>query len=194
MDDLPPFQTAMHAARFAYGYNVEAHIERAAMNKQSSPSTGRVAEDKIGELGAAQAGMLKKQIESIGPVASAYIIAKATPKRIPCTCGSECCSRSKPNPMYEAAISKVSDNIRDTLELERAPGKRGVADVPELRRAIVEKHFGKGKSIATMAKRTSVSEATVSNHTARIVRILKRNEAAAWGLVEAHLKELNVIQ
>jgi hypothetical protein len=192
-DDEPLFKSAHAAVTFAVNYSSTDHVERSPASKAADDHKGGGGKGLIGVDGAAQAGMILSNVRAIGDLYEACIIARVAKKRLVCSCGALCCSRSKPNLLWMDAINNVAMVAKSHLENMRVDGKRGVADNPALRRAIVAKYFGEQVRIKELAKACEVSDVTVSVHIGKIHKLLKRAEHEAWELLEERLRALGVV-
>ena len=192
MDDAL-FKSAHAAITFAVNYCNTEHVERSPASKAADEHKGSGGKGLMGVDGAAQAGMILSNLKTIGALYEACLIARVAKKRVVCSCGSMCCSKSRPNFLWMDAINTVAMEAKQYLEKTREEGKRGVADNPALRRAIVAKHFGEPVKIKELAKACEVSDVTVANHIGKIHKLLKKSESEAWEHIEDILRMHNVV-
>lgn len=190
--DAPLFKSAQEAVRFACGYNLEVY-PRTKMNQMAQPSSGKGGSGKGGLDGAGNAGFILAEVSRLPKIQGCCLIARCAPHFISCTCGSDCCSRKKPNWHWMNVIGELNSDLRNLMQQEKTPGKRGMVDHPELRRAIIIKHFGETIHLGKLAKRCEVNEGTVSNHRAFIVKALKSAEKDAWKAIDERLRELGIV-
>lgn len=183
------FKSANAAVRFAVNYGNDGHIERSAMNKITDTSKGADTGLEQGQAGAIQA-----MIKGTGEFHEACLIARSAAHKIPCSCGSACCSKYRPNWIWLEAINYLALEIKNVLNKEKSDGTRGITDNPAMRRAIVAKYFGERIKIGELAKAVEVSDATVSSHNGKIIRILKHSEGEAWSLIEERLRIAHIIE
>ena len=193
MTDEALFKSAHAAILFALNYCNTEHIERSAMSKASDTSKGGSGKGLVGLDGAAQAGIILSQLRSTGSLYEACIIARLAKKRIPCACGALCCAKHKPNFVWLDAINQVSMEAKSYLDEVREAGKRGLVDIPAMRRAIVAKHFGESVKIKELAKACDVSDVTVSQHIGKLGKFLKKAESEAWQSVEDVLRASGIV-
>lgn len=82
------FENTEQALIFAYNYTGQNCIT-ARLSLEPFPTTGK----GLGGLnGAAQAGMIRREVSSAGRLIESLITAKYAPMWLPCSCGHACCS------------------------------------------------------------------------------------------------------
>ena len=109
----PLFRSAYEALIFAYNYSGQQYA-RTPMSKIAAP----VASGKglCGTDGAAQAGMIRSEVASLGKLHEAAVIARCAPVSSPCSCGRDCCSRKKKNREWTNAINILEQHLeKDVL-------------------------------------------------------------------------------
>jgi hypothetical protein len=193
MEDVPLFKSAHAAVTFALHYSNTDHVERSPVSKASDTHKGSGGKGLIGLDGAAQAGMILSVLKSIGELHEAPIISRVSKKRLPCNCGSACCSGYKPNWAWRDSIRFLATEMKSLMDKGREEGKRGVTDNPAMRQAIVAKYFGESVKINELAKACEVSDVTVASHLGKINRLLKKIEGEAWEQLEDQLRAKGVV-
>ena len=193
MQDESLFKSAHAAVTFAVNYCNTDHVARSPASKAADTHKGSGGKGLVGVDGAAQAGMILAALRTCGAFYEACVIARVAKKRIPCACGSLCCSKSKPNILWMDAVNCAAMEAKAYMERMREDGKRGVADNPAMRRAIVAKHFGEQVKIKELAKACEVSDVTVANHIGKIHKLLKKAESEAWEHIEEILRMQGVV-
>lgn len=187
----PPLFANSHAALiFAFYYGLQQSppsIMNALMNPPTESGKGLAGVD-----GAAQAGMIKNEIQKIGKVGMSIITARFAPKTIACECGSLCCSGFKANKDWVNAIAYLSDHVRSTA-------LAGCVSNGLLRREYVVRYFSAEKqrtSLEQIAKKHEVSINTVSAHNQKVFQLLggiRRGKHRAGGLEDAALAAIEDI-
>lgn len=97
------FENTEQALVFAYNYTGQNCIT-ARLSPEPLPTTGR----GLGGLnGAAQAGMIRREVSSAGKLIESLITAKYAPMWLPCSCGHACCSGKVENKEWAEAIPYI---------------------------------------------------------------------------------------
>lgn len=179
------FDTTASALRFALNYS--GAMPRPVMNKMTAadPSLKRVEvkvndEKKVvirgsrrrfngvprGLDGAAQAGMIAKQLDYLPTEQKDCVIAQYKQWVLPCSCKSPCCSGFMRNPGWSEAVDRLCNHLKDQANLTRVHGRKGLSTHPIMRRALVERFFIPGKTIvlSELAERCEVTPQTVITH------------------------------
>lgn len=87
----PLFESAHGALVFAFNFSGQCY-DRPMMNRLASPAVGS-GKGLVGLDGAAQAGMIRAEVQTLGKLAEAIIIARIAPRTVPCHCRSARCAR-----------------------------------------------------------------------------------------------------
>jgi hypothetical protein len=183
MSSEPIFKNAVSALVFALNYSSLSY-QRPLMNRlASAPST----EGKgLGGLdGAAQAGMVRAELASIGLAGEAILIAEIAPKTRPCSCKAPCCSGEITNPEWAAAIGVLSNIAK---ELKICPAYMNV------RHNLLRRFFGVSLEITEIARMCGVSRETVSIHNAKLVSAFKLLKKKAWADFDHRLLQVGMIE
>lgn len=107
---MPLFKSTHDALRFAYNFNGTNVVTATLGIPPGGNGKG------LGGLdGAAEAGNIKRIVESLGEKVTAWAVVSFAPSRFPCSCGRSCCKGWRENPEWsEAAIemAKISFGIK----------------------------------------------------------------------------------
>ncbi|WP_051516911.1 hypothetical protein [Herbaspirillum sp. RV1423] len=197
------FRDGFHALVFAYNITSQG-IDRPMMNRLAAPTISRgggiAGLDAIG-----QAGMIRSQVEKLGKLQEAILIARTAPRDRPCECKAACCSGNKANKEWTDAIAYLADHIRTTA-------LAGCTANGMLRREYVVRYFThkkERKSIEAIARQYQIDRNTVSAHAGRVnvllggrpARKVKEEyltaepglESLALNAVEELLREMEVV-
>ena len=97
------FKSTHDALRFAYNFNGDNTVS-AHWGGMPKP-TGR----GLGGLdGAGEAGNIKRVVESLGGLVTAWAVANYAPNSFPCSCRRPCCKGWRMNDEWESAVLKMS--------------------------------------------------------------------------------------
>jgi hypothetical protein len=193
------FSSAHSALVFAFNFSGQCY-DRPMMNRLASPAVG-TGKGLVGLDGAAQAGMIRAEVQSLGKLAEAIIIARIAPRSVPCHCRSACCSGKKPNKEWVYAISYLADHVRTTA-------LAGCTANGILRREYVVRYFSRKDervSLEALAERYDVNRQTVGAHAAKVALLFggtqaKKDksavpglEAAAMNAIEDRLRDIGMV-
>lgn len=148
------FRTPQEALVFAFRYSMQQQ-GRPLADRLASPAP-RTGKGLSGNDGAAQAGMIRRELEQLSVIDRAVLTARYAPPSIPCACGRPCCARHMPNPEYVEAITELT-RLAQTLFSGRLSHY-------QLRRALVEKALGAKVTIKAIADKCEVAEKTADAH------------------------------
>ena len=148
------FRTPQDALVFAFNYTMQ-QAGRPLMDRLASPGT-RPGKGLSGNDGAAQAGMIRRELEALSEIEVAVLVARFAPRSNPCSCKNPCCSGYKPNPEWTDAVR--------VLEQAAVALFAGHVSHYRLRRRLVEKSIGVKVELKALAKECGVAEKTVSAH------------------------------
>nr|WKF58809.1 hypothetical protein HUO10_003310 [Paraburkholderia busanensis] len=165
------FKDAKEAIVFALHFSDEQYAKSpmAMFLARGAHGSGR---GLSGLDGSGQAGMVMAEIIRLNYAEALTLIARCSAKRLRCTCGSPCCSKWTPNPIWTMATSQLCDVSLSAV----GTGMSSRA----IRLAATEKFFGQKLSIQEIADFCSVSRKTAGEHNARIKEFLKDLEGLAW--------------
>ncbi|RKE35277.1 hypothetical protein B0G76_1338 [Paraburkholderia sp. BL23I1N1] len=148
------FRTPQDALIFAFNYSMQRG-DRSLTDRMAAPSP-RTGKGLSGNDGAAQAGMIRRELEELTDIERAVLVARFAPRSWPCACGRACCSGYTPNPEYLGAISLLTQAAMSALA--------GRVVHYQLRRGLVEKAAGAKVEIKALALKCEVSEKTAEAH------------------------------
>lgn len=168
MSDEVLFKSASDALRFAFNYSHQQY-DRPLMNRMMGGQGGS-GKGLSGLDGAAQAGMIRRELSALSNLYRAVLVARHAPRSFPCTCGRSCCAGSSINLEWREAVNAVASYATDMV-----PGGHGRF---RLRRELVFRIYGSGRTLAAIAQDCGVSEQTASEHNSRIVIWLRRGREA----------------
>ncbi|MGB4064239.1 MAG: hypothetical protein WBK19_10480 [Azonexus sp.] len=178
MMNEPLFKSADDALRFAFCYSGQSY-DRPTMNRMAD-GPHRAGKGLVGLDGAAQAGLIRSELKSLGGFVLSIITASYAPTTYPCECGSACCSGQRVNLEWAEAITAIT---------QAAAGRVSCGSNMRLRRTIVANCFlrkGERKPIGDMADYCGVHRDTASDHNAKIALWLlgMRGKEAITGEIE----------
>lgn len=195
----PLFESAHGALVFAFNFSGQCY-DRPMMNRLATPSFGG-GKGLVGLDGAAQSGMIRAEVQSLGRLAEAILIARIAPRTTPCSCRSSCCSGHKPNKEWTDAIAYLSDYVRTTA-------LAGCTVNGMLRREYVVRYFSRKDervSLELLAEKHDIARNTVSAHNAKVATWLggvpaKKGkegmpgmETAAMDAIEDRLRDIGMV-
>lgn len=158
----PLFDNAHGALVFAFNFSGQT-FDRPLMNRLCSPAVG-TGKGLVGLDGAAQAGMIRSEVQRLGKLAEAILIARIAPHTTPCSCRSICCSGHKPNKEWTDAICYLADHVRTTA-------LAGCTANGLMRREYVVRYFTKKEQRVTLellAEKYDIDRNTVSAHASKV--------------------------
>ncbi len=163
--DEPIFNSVHAALTFAFSYQERQGRPNmlGSMSEKERPRSGR---GLTGTDGAAQAGMIRREVEQLKPLQRAVIVAKFSR---PVACPH--CSSPADSQERKEAIEALAHHTLDVLKGERP----NLA----LRRGLVRSQFGARIKMQDLAKECGVHQNTVTNHAKKVHDRLKELERAA---------------
>ncbi len=156
------FNSAHAALVFAFNFSAQCY-DRPMMNRLAAPAIGS-GKGLAGLDGAAQAGMIRAEVQALGKFAEAIIIARLAPRSIPCYCRSSCCVGRKTNKDWMDAISVLADYARTNA-------LAGCTANGMLRREYVVRYFSRKDErvgLEALAEKHGIARNTVSAHNAKV--------------------------
>lgn len=154
------FRTPQDALIFAFNYSLQQQ-GRPLADRLAAPA-GRIGKGLCGIDGAAQAGMIRREMEELNELERAALIARFAPRSMPCSCRNSCCSGHKINPEWDAAIRILEQGALGVLN--------GRISHHRLRRKIVEQYFGVKVVLNDLANQCGVHVNTAAEHR-KIIRL-----------------------
>lgn len=185
----PLFDSAHGALVFALNFSGQCY-DRPMMNRLASPAFG-TGKGLVGLDGAAQAGMIRSELQTMGKLAEAILIARIAPRWMPCHCRQSCCSGKKPNKEWTDAVAYLADHVRNTA-------LAGCTSNGMMRREYVVRHFTRKEeriSLEELAERHDIARNTVSAHASKVALLFgghqaKKDKAAMPGLESAAMNAI----
>lgn len=105
----PLFKSAHDALVFAFNFSGQA-FARATILPMRAKGIG------LGGLdGAAQAGIIRAEVQTLGKLTEALLTARYAPMWLPCDCGHSCCKGKVKNAEWDAAIPWIVLNVSKNL-------------------------------------------------------------------------------
>lgn len=205
-DDSPPFDSTRKALVFAFNA-LDTTIPSPAMNramaeiniaiKKCERAAGRtgdyLGDKKMSALRqpgdvlrglekAHQAGFILQQVGRLDPRHQNVLAARLTAPTLPCLCGARCCRGFYVHHKWANAIHSLCEVLKESGDVLRQPGRRGLSTEPRLRRLIVERFFVPEHqgSISLLARKGEVSPLTAAKHESWISDYLTQTEGEAW--------------
>lgn len=158
----PLFDNAHGALVFAFNFSGQS-FDRPLMNRLAAPAVG-TGKGLVGLDGAAQAGMIRAEVQGLGKLAEAILIARIAPRTTPCSCRSICCSGHKPNKEWTDAVSYLADQVRTTA-------LAGCTTNGMMRREYVVRYFtpkDQRLGLEALADKYDLDRHTVSAHASKV--------------------------
>lgn len=197
MTENGQFKSTREALVFAFNFSEQQYaitpMAKLMRGVQIGNGTGLYA-----EAGAAQAGMIKRQVKALGPLQEALIIAKIAERERLCTCGRPCCAGSEPNMDWLNAVGYLTDHATRILP--------NCVSNYRLRRGIIMKAFGEKVVISDLADKCEVSRRTATDHHGKIMVWLKGArrkgdqgdpigvEQMAMAAIDERLREVGIVE
>ena len=192
------FSSGHDALVFAFNVSDQAY-DRPMMNRLAAPSIGKGG--LAGLEAPAQAGMIRAEVQTLGKLAEAIIIARIAPRSVPCHCRSACCAGHRPNKEWTDAISVLADYVRTTA-------LAGCTANGMMRREYVVRYFTRKDdriSLEALADKHDIHRDTASAHAAKVALLLggaqpKKGrpgvpglESAAMDAIEDRLRGIGMV-
>lgn len=163
MSDEVLFKSAADALRFAFNYSHQQY-DRPLMNRLAGGEGGG-GRGLSGLDGAAQAGMIRRELSVLPNLYRAVLIARLAPRSFPCSCARSCCTGTAVNFEWRDAVNAVASYACDLV-----PGGAGKF---RLRRDLVFRAYGSGKTVEAIAEDCGVSERTAYTHNGALMPWLR---------------------
>ena len=157
----PLFKDAHEALVYAYNFSHQQY-PRSPMSKAILQS--RAGRGLGGLDGAAQAGMIRAEVEQLDRLERAFIVARFAPASVPCDCGRSCCSGNRPNEEWTNAIGILSLHLKEVVLF----GCKTTIDmrVDYLKRFFLQKNTC--LSIEALGEKHCVVKNTICRHLAEV--------------------------
>ena len=138
--------------------------------------------------GAAQAGMIRAEIDALSPrIRGQILVARFAVRALPCDCKRACCSGFRANAEWLQAIA-------DIAEIVRSEALAGTVVNFLLRHSVVRRYFGVKQSLVDIAAVTGVDRSTASAHAGKVIGYLKEQEQRARYDIEGRLKAAGIVE
>ena len=157
------FKSAHAAMTFAL--NFQGAPTLSVMNRMGQEPSKVSGKGLSGLDGAAQAGIIRCKLSTLGALHESILVAEIAPRSHPCSCRSYCCSGFTRNQEWSDAISWLCDDVR----VNALDGHRTTHPI---RRACVEVFFGAKIPVAKIANDLDFSESTASTLIKKVRRYL----------------------
>lgn len=182
VDNEPLFSSA--AAAVAFALNFTGHSYQSAMINRMAGTPAPTGRGLGGLDGAAQAGMIRAELASIGVLGEAIITAEMAQRTKPCSCRAPCCSGEVTNVEWSASIGVLSNLMKD---LKICPSHFVV------RANLLRRFFGVDISISEIARQSGLSRDTITAYNSKLVSVLKPEKKRAWAEFDRRLIERGII-
>ncbi len=134
----------------------------------------------------AQAGLILQVMGKLDREQLVVLTGLLVRPATPCSCRSACCSGWARSPRWQHAVAETCQLVKESMDLVRVPGKKGLSTHPEMRRAIIEAHYrAEPAPLAALAHVAGVTPITAAKHRAWITEALARIEQEAWVQLDA---------
>ncbi|AOZ06719.1 DNA-binding protein [Cupriavidus malaysiensis] len=190
------FDSSHDALRFAFSYSGQQY-QASAMNKAMSPAIGS-GKGLVGVDGAAQAGMIRRELGTLPELHQRVLTARAAPRELPCECRSACCMGKTLNPEWAEAIVWLTDQAMQQLS--------GSFSHYRVRRSILEKIFGVKIDLVQIAEDCGAHRNTVGEQNKRLKLWIEGErgrrglnsapgvEQVAWTAIDIRLKAAGMVK
>jgi hypothetical protein len=178
------FRSARGALMFAFNFTHGTLKKSALAGMMGASPNGR----GLGGLdGAAQAGMIKAEVDHLPELHQAILIARYTPPVSPCACGRACCRGSIETPEWGRAVNWLTEYV--LLEC-----LVGTVSRYRLRRTLVMRYFGQKIYLVATAELCGVNKNTASAQNQKVTERLRHEERLAEYAIEGVLKSAGIVE
>lgn len=175
MAEAPTKKKTKKAKKMLADHGVEEREVVRKMNTGPTPVRLRGFEK------AAQAGFILQQFARLDQEHQVVLTGLLARAYDPCLCQRVCCSGWAVNPRWRQATTDMCLILKESGDVLKTPGKKGLSTQPALRMALVEQFFTKRPvSVTDLAASCEVSHMTVATHRAWINGYLEQVETEAW--------------
>jgi len=179
----PVFRSTHAALMFALNFTHGTLKRSTLAAMMSSAGNGR----GLGGLdGAAQAGMIRAELEKLAKLRRTILVARYVVATIPCDCGRSCCSKIRENAEWSEAVNCLSEYVLHE-------GLTGSVSHYRLRRALVMRYFGQRQFLVSIAEQCGVNRDTASAYNQKITERFRQEERLANYEIEGLLKAIGVM-
>lgn len=140
----------------------------------------------LGLKPAAQAGLILLEFNKLEREHRIVLSGLLMRSHVPCSCRAPCCSGMASQMRWVHAVNETCQLLKESIDLVRVPGKKGLSSQPWLRRRVVEDFYTKQETpTSNLARISEVSIMTAAKHRAWILEGLERIETEAWLQIDA---------
>lgn len=145
--------------------------------------------------GAAQAGMIARELNHLEEAQKHVIIASFKQWVLPCACRQPCCMGYRRNPGWVASITALCEILKNEAQISRVHGRKGLSTHPVMRQALVERFFIPEKPImlADLAEKCNVTQATIIAHKKPIEAYLADQQSLGLREIDQTLSLLGIV-
>lgn len=184
---------ALNHTRSIYAQPLMTKAANALAAAESGAKSSRRRDELIGLDGAGQAGLIYIHLENLPPFQRLALVARVSKHSFPCACRSACCMGVRPNPEWVDAIKKLNDYVRNEMDRQQAKSRKKIIINPQLRRMLIEKHYGRKYPNADLSEQFQLSENTITTYSSKVREILNGWEKDGWTQMDRELSDINII-
>jgi hypothetical protein len=173
------FDRIEHALRFAFATNRE-NIQGPILNRMAG-GPGSEGRGLGGLEGAALAGMIRRQVFSLGEEGEAILRARYVQREEPC---SHCKNGTTYTKQFEDATLAVMPFVASAVS--------GLSHY-RLRHAVVCRHFSAKVRLGDVINKCQIPERTAGDHIAKIKAYLQKKEGAFLHAISANLRQAGIL-
>lgn len=179
----------------SYDEDLEAALEKEAeMRRLVRAAFRRRATAFSDTEKATQAGFILAELGKLPHAQQVVLTGLLMRSHRPCACRRPCCSGHAIQLRWAKAVEDACLILKDTGEVIRKPGTRGLSTQPGLRRAVVEGFFTKRElTMVELARIAECSQITAAKHKAWIVDYLTQEETSAWERISELLDSAGIV-
>lgn len=155
-----------------FAYNFLGAPALSVMNRMGQEPSGMPGKGLSGLDGAAQAGIIRHKVSTLGMLHEAILIADIAPRSEPCPCRSACCVGYTSAQEWLDAVNWLADNVR----VEALDGHRTDHN---MRRAAVQIFFGMKLKATKIAHEFDKDRSNVGVILGKVKAYLKREHSKA---------------
>lgn len=181
------FGSAHAALVFAFNFSGQQFDKSAMARLASTP--GKTGKGLGGLDGSGQSGMIRQELEAIGKLGEALMVARTAPRANPCSCRSGCCSGWKANKEWTNAIAFLADHMRKTA-------LAGTTANGIMRFSCVIRYYdkkGERRTLEQIAKELDANRKSVGAYVSKVAASLKELEHHAMCAIEDRLREAGMV-
>lgn len=182
--DEAVFRSARGALLFAFNFT-HGTLKKSALAEMMGASGGGRG---LGGLdGAAQAGMIRAEVDQLPELQRAVLAGRYAPPVVPCPCRRPCCRGEVEGQEWGASVSWITERILHE-------GLAGTISHYRLRRALVMRYFGRKLSLVSVADQCRVHRNTASDRNSKVVEYLRKEEKLAEYAIDGRLKQVGIVE